>query len=102
MLPYAGVVLSRGHLAKAVSCHAPGLDETEAARLIDIVVSEIAAALRGHGDVIVPSLARFRLKRRAAHRFRHPTTGEEGIAPAKTVVTAKLTEVFLRKVIDDA
>jgi nucleoid DNA-binding protein len=81
--------LTRDELSRAVSAHAPGVDHAAARALVDVVVGEIVAALRMHGDVTVPSLGRFRVKRTPATRRRNPRTGETIDCPARDRVRFK-------------
>jgi DNA-binding protein HU-beta len=93
-------VVDRALLAREISVHTPGLSEAGALQIVDIVVGEIAAALRRSGDVIVPSLGRFRVKRRAARRGRNPATGAAIDIAAKDVITFRPNERFNSRVFD--
>ena len=98
--PSRTTVIARDTLAREISARTPGLDEAGATRIVDIVVGEIAAALRKTGDVTVPSLGRFRIKKRAARRGINPRTREMVDYPAREVIKLSVSKWFEAKVFD--
>lgn len=97
---YTGVVLDRRKLAAEVAAHAPGLDQTAALQLVDVVFTEIMAGLRRDGDVHVPGFGRFQTKRRVARKGTNPNTGQPINIPPKSVVTFRPATRLLDRVFD--
>ena len=97
----AGLVVDRAALAREISARTPGLSGRGATPIVDIVVGEIAAGLRKAGDVTVPSLGRFQVRKRAARRGTNPYTREPLLIPAREVVAFKASKFFEGRVFDD-
>lgn len=91
--------LTRDDLATAVSAHAPGVDHAAARALIDVVIREIVAGLRQHGDITVPSLGRFRVKRTPAMRRTMPN-GAVIACPARDRVRFKPSKYLDQRCFD--
>ena len=98
--PSRTTVIARDTLAREISARTPGLDEAGATRIVDIVIGEVAAALRKTGDVTVPSLGRFQIKKRAARRGINPRTREIVDYPAREVIKLSVSKWFEAKVFD--
>lgn len=91
--------LPRASLAGLVASHASYLNSRKASELIDVIVDEIASALKLYGEVRVPDFGTFTIQHRAARKFRNPITGGTVDAPAKDVIKIKVSKVFSKKVL---
>lgn len=85
---------SKADLIKHVA-GANGLTQTQAADVVDSVLSGIQNTLKNGGKVSLHGFGTFSTKDRAARKGRNPATGAEIDIPATTNVKFKPTSNFL-------
>ena len=62
------------------------IDKREVKRFLDAMTAVIERAIRGHGEVPLKGLGKFKVQNRKARIGRNPLTGDPVDIPAKTVV----------------
>lgn len=91
------MAVTRQDLAQIVSTKA-GVSASEAKQLVELVFSQITAALEAGEDVKLSTFGSFQIRHSPKRMGRNPKTGESAVISARRRVTFKPSKLLLERV----